>query len=65
MRTILLASEPDAMQDCFFFYFIVVLHSFASPGHEAGDEPISVAPSPAEVVVPSSSAADVPDAAGL
>ncbi len=49
----------------FFFYFIVVLHSFASPGHEAGDEPISVAPSPAEVVVPSSSAADVPDAAGL
>ena len=63
MRTIWLASEPDSMQDWVFVYFIVVLHSFASPGPEGS--PIEVAPSPAEVVVPSSSAADVPDAAGL
>ncbi len=70
MRTRRLASEPELMQDWGFILFvcavIVVLHSFASPGPEAPEgAPIEVAPSPAEVVAPSSSAADVPDAAGL
>ena len=70
MRTRRLASEPELMKDWGFILFvfgvIVVLYSFASSGPPAPEgAPIEVAPSPAEVVEPSSSAADVPDAAGL